>query len=307
MPPIPRRRLSPATRLLRAADQQVPPLRTDTLHAFAAMRYALSRTSQALKGALASQNMLLVDPLLTQAVATGMGGLRRALLAHATAVIARVTQSAAPPVRLATFAEAVEVEILGRFDLTNPWVVQAISEAVGTQIRAIDDRTLLAVRQLVRQGFEGGRTPASMARQLRDWIGLTPLQSQATARLRDTLAHAGHSARDVAARVERAVAKKIRERAELIARTESLRAANLGQHLLWLQADQQGLWDRDTMRRVWVITPDERLCPEVCQPIPGMNPQGVLLDQPFQTPRGLMQYPPAHPRCRCCLASRRLP
>jgi hypothetical protein len=83
-----------------------------------------------------------------------------------------------------------------------------------------------------------------------------------------------------------AYARKYRKyRAETIARTESMRALNMGTQEAWRQAVQDGKIVEDLIRRFWKVAHDERTCP-VCKPIPEMNPNGVKLAQPFATPRG---------------------
>lgn len=88
-------------------------------------------------------------------------------------------------------------------------------------------------------------------------------------------------------------------RSRVIARTEALRAANVGIQDAWRQAIEKGAVDEFSVRREWIVTPDERLCPH-CRPIPEMNPKrGVMMAQPFATPRGPVMLPPVHPQCRC--------
>ncbi len=77
----------------------------------------------------------------------------------------------------------------------------------------------------------------------------------------------------------------------------TINALNLGQQLGWRQARDNGLID-DSARRFWIVTPDDRLCPE-CAAVPGMNPDGVGLDEEFDTPYGPMEGPTLHPQCRC--------
>jgi len=87
-------------------------------------------------------------------------------------------------------------------------------------------------------------------------------------------------------------------RAETIARTESLAAANYGVHESWIQAVDDGSLPQE-VKRVWIVTPDDRLCP-ICIEIPDMNPDGVGVEEQFDTPEGPVDDPPApHPNCRC--------
>jgi hypothetical protein len=50
------------------------------------------------------------------------------------------------------------------------------------------------------------------------------------------------------------------ERAELIARTETMRASNEGQQEAWDQAVEEGLLTGNEQQE-WIVTPDDRLCP----------------------------------------------
>jgi hypothetical protein len=98
-------------------------------------------------------------------------------------------------------------------------------------------------------------------------------------------------------------AKLLRYRAETISISETMRASGWGRHGLWMQAAEEGFIDIDRTRRHWITTPDDRLCRRPnggCAAIPGMNPQGVRLDEPFKTPFGPVMVAGAeHVRGRC--------
>lgn len=103
-----------------------------------------------------------------------------------------------------------------------------------------------------------------------------------------------------------AYARKYRKyRAETIARTESMRALNMGIQEGWRQAVMEGKVEEHLIRRFWKVARDERLC-ELCAPIPGYNKKGVALGQPFTTPSGPRTLPPVHPSCRCHIFIRRM-
>lgn len=93
-------------------------------------------------------------------------------------------------------------------------------------------------------------------------------------------------------------------RARTIARTEAIRANNMGIQEAWRQAIESGKVSESLVRRQWIVARDERLC-EICAPIPRLNPKvGVKQGQPFATPKGPMSMPPAHPNCRCTMVIR---
>lgn len=82
------------------------------------------------------------------------------------------------------------------------------------------------------------------------------------------------------------------DRADLIARTETMTAANEGQRQSWDQATEAGLLTGDE-KRVWIATDDERVCP-ICDELDG---ETTDLDGEYPGDGG--DGPPAHPDCRC--------
>lgn len=80
-------------------------------------------------------------------------------------------------------------------------------------------------------------------------------------------------------------------RAQLIARTESMRAVHEGQREAWDQAVDEGLLTGEE-RRVWIVTPDDVLCP-ICEALDG---ETATLDGTYTED---VEAPPAHPNCRC--------
>lgn len=98
--------------------------------------------------------------------------------------------------------------------------------------------------------------------------------------------------------------KYLKHRSETIARTESMRATNIGVQDAWRQAIETGKVGEDLIRRKWIVGHDERLC-EVCSAVPGMNPKvGVKFAEPFSTDKGPVMLPPLHPNCRCTVVIR---
>ena len=184
-----------------------------------------------------------------------------------------------------------------RFDVPTPDMTTFIDQYVGQQLVAVTETTLAQVRQVVRAAVAGGRTIQQEARELRAVVGLTPRQTAAVDALRQRLTDEGRSEAYITSQVEVAADRGIRLRAQQIARTESMRVANAAQQQLNEQAQEDG-WLPADQKRQWLVTPDQRLCP-LCKPIPEMNPGGVALDEPFQTPEGPLDLPPLHPLCRC--------
>ena len=186
-----------------------------------------------------------------------------------------------------------------RFDVPTPDMSAFIERYVGQELVGVTDTTRAQVRQIVRQAVESGQTHRQAAKELREVVGLTPRQTSAVEALRQRLTDEGRSDRYITSQVELAADRGIRLRAQQVARTESMSVANAAQQQLNEQA-QEGGWLPPDQKRQWLVTPDSRLC-EICAPIPGMNPGGVALDEPFQTPDGPLDMPPRHPNCRCTL------
>jgi hypothetical protein len=113
---------------------------------------------------------------------------------------------------------------------------------------------------------------------------------------REGLLAAGADATSARAQTAKYADRKLRERAETIARTEVMTTLNYGQELAWDQAIGEGLIDPDDTLKVWVVTPDELLCP-ICEPMAG---EAVGIDEEFE-----VEGPPAHPNCRCTTGLRR--
>lgn len=82
-------------------------------------------------------------------------------------------------------------------------------------------------------------------------------------------------------------------RAELIAQTETMAAANAGQQEAWAQAVDSGLLNGDEQQE-WIVSDDDAACDD-CSDLDG---ETVGLDEEFSDGS---DGPPAHPNCRCTL------
>jgi hypothetical protein len=203
-----------------------------------------------------------------------------------------------------------------RFSIVNPETARFVEDYTLNLIRNISEDTREAVRRGLMSDVASGRNPRETARTFRSNLGLTPRQEQAVRNYHRALEDGGTSSltralRDrrgdaavlraartgealPADRVDRLVdayrRKMLRHRSEVIARTESLRAATIGQRAAVRQALAQRAVDDSRLRRFWVKTNDSRIR-DAHRAIPGMNPDGVGLDEPYQTPLGPLMYP----------------
>lgn len=157
-----------------------------------------------------------------------------------------------------------------------------------TMVKGVSDVTQRGMQEAIALGFEDGIAPKKLSRNLQNMIGLSEFDAAAVSAVS---AQSGASAG--AALADRL----IKRRSNVIARTETIRAANAGQSIFWQQAVNNGLLTGMELRE-WIVTPDDRLC-EICEPMEG---QRVGLNDEFETGDGDRVFsPPAHPSCRCAV------
>lgn len=199
-------------------------------------------------------------------------------------------------------AEQVERQILkragvvGRFDLVNPAAIDAATYRSSLLIRSITAETRAAVQQVIARSIATGVPPRIAALQIRPLVGLTPRQMATVANYRSQLLEAGAS-QTAAAKAGGKYAKKLlADRANTIARTETIRASVDGQQDVWKSAKTEGLISADAEQQ-WIVADDERLCP-ICG---ALADQTAPIDGSFTMGSGSISGPPAHPRCRCAL------
>lgn len=209
------------------------------------------------------------------------------------------------------------------FDRTSAEAVQWARDHSSQLVTQVTKETREAIRQVVTRAFQEGIAPREAAKLIRDVVGLRMDQVDAVLNVRqklmDAAARAQRTGRAVTVRVpgvprgikvppdglppdrqssilQRYADRQLRQRALMIARTETIAASNAGQQLQWQQAVRDGLLRGNEQQR-WTVTFDERLCP-ICRPLHG---QQVPLGQPFRTANGPVMGPPAHPNCRCAV------
>lgn len=305
--------------LTELADKVAPKLRASFVAAIRALRSKVD--VQALTRALQSGH---VDQVM-RAVGFDPTG------ADLDAMWARIRDAAEDGAKAAS--ELIEAQTGARaevyFGASNPAVEAHFDAYRGGLIRQITEDTRQGVMQVIRQTTAAGMNPTVAARQIKGMIGLTERQAQAVQNyraelesrskaalvraLRDrrfdrTVARAaerneGLNADQIDRMVERYAERYLAFRAETIARTEAIRAVQAGADVAIHAAVTDGKLPVDKVRRMWIVAYDERTC-AICKQIAALNPDGVALGKPFNAPLGSIQYPPAHPRCRCAVAMR---
>lgn len=181
-----------------------------------------------------------------------------------------------------------------RFDILNPRTVAWIKERSAALVTEISDETRLAIRETIRAGVEKGVSPASLARHIRQHVGLTSRDQVAVLNYWSRLLEDNPDGADALA--DTYAKRLLKRRSENIARTESAIASHAGQQQAWDQAAEEGLIDKNNARKEWITTEDDRLC-DSCS---AMDGQRVPMDSDFVSPDfGAVPGPPLHPSCRC--------
>jgi hypothetical protein len=282
----------------------VPPSRIQRLAAAAARAFRA-----AVEGALVATRAALDVDALTVALATqNLGHAERAIPWDQVgeAVLTTAAMAVAQPLVVGTAqATARDVGIpVGQarvaFGVADPalgWVARTLTADLVT---AVGDETRTAIRETLARVLtdptRGRLTPAD----LEPLIGLTSRDARAVDRLRaETLARALEAglpevraqaqADQVAAQAAR---RYLRARAQLIARTETIRAQELTRHLTWDRLQREGALPL-ALEVQWRVADTPTVC-EVCRPLDG---QTVPLGGKFEP--GGFAHPPAHPACRC--------
>lgn len=155
------------------------------------------------------------------------------------------------------------------FDTTNQRALDWAADRSSELITEIGPETRAAVQTVIADGISAGRPPVQIARDINRIVGLrsdqvdallsfgsrlTAAEPGATVFMSDTavtVPAAGPSADFVDRQVERYAIRLRKQRAVLIARTETLRASNEGQRQLWLQAQDRGDLPTD-LKRTWI-------------------------------------------------------
>lgn len=137
--------------------------------------------------------------------------------------------------------------------------------------------------------------------RIRESIGLLPRQVRSLNIYRNELRDQGMNNAIVRSRAKTMHLSMLANRADMIAKTETMAALNAGRIALWVTGAEQGVVNRNAVKR-WVTAPNRReaIC-KVCRPLDGVE---VGLLESFDVPRyGLLGKagPPAHPRCRCVI------
>ena len=283
-----------AARLLDAAARSAEPgMRDAFLSSIRKLRLAVQEA--ALADALASGGSAetILDLIPWNDVAAEP--LRRAWQAILLDLVAE-----ASGIALSVLPEAVTGNLQASGQRAADWAQQNVAHLV----TGITDSQRVAIRETVARVYHGPEelrlTPAQAAKTIRSTVGLTPKLTDAVVSFQGDLVADGVALPRAQAQAGKYAEKLRAYRADMIARTETVTAANQAQQATWHDAAAEGLISVQNSVRVWHVIDDDRLDLLVCAP---MDEQRVSLNQPFVTGDGRYVYTPAaHPGCRCYLS-----
>lgn len=195
--------------------------------------------------------------------------------------------------------EMAKLNIPLSFNLRNEYSLPWIQSQAGGLIKDISMQTRQNIVKLINASFVDGIPPQTLARLIRSEIGLLPREAAAVDRRYLASIEQKIPAKQAIATSDRYAAKLLNDRAERIARTETIAAEAQGQLASWRVAQDEGFIVAGTRRR-WISGTEEGgVCLECVllgqdEPIP--------MGAAWRTSRGPIMGPPAHPNCRCTAA-----
>lgn len=197
-------------------------------------------------------------------------------------------------------------EVIPAIGVIGPGALAADSAAWAAKnssklITGVSQKSKNAIRATITAGIVANHTPDQIARDIQQIVGLRTPQAASLLRHGEKLASQGVSGSAISSTLTRMRQGLITNRARLIARTETINAANGGQQLTWQIAQREGILTDDNSRKVWIITPDDLLDLVICAPMPDMEEnQDLKIGDLFTTGLGAqIEHPTAHPGCRC--------
>ncbi len=197
-----------------------------------------------------------------------------------------------PNVLLDAMSAGAKAKPLGMaFDVANPKAVEWATTQAAKLVTDVSTEARKAIRSVVTDGVEAGLAPRETATLIRTTIGLTERDASAVMKSHLALLADGVESEKALAKAERYSSQLLTKRAETIARTETMEAANEGQAQLWDQAVEAGLLDPSDAMKTWIASPDA--CPE-CAEVDG---ETVPMSDDFS----VGDDPPLHPNCRCTI------
>lgn len=163
------------------------------------------------------------------------------------------------------------------FDLISQLVLDRVRQDAARLVVGVGQDTVLSLRNILEVNYLEGLGAPAAGRVIRSVVGLLPSHATAVGNYAALLHRQGIPEPNRSHQITTYARRLLNYRAENIARTETISAANAGQMQGWLAMADRGVLDRRRTRVVWVVTEDDRLCPW-CAPMDG---QTIELGQLF--------------------------
>ena len=163
--------------------------------------------------------------------------------------------------------------------------------------QGITEQQRLVVADIIQNAMSQGLRPTDLVGEIKANIGLTNRDYIATLNRRELHLDAGYSAPEADALVAKYRETLLKKRANLIARTETIKAQSQGRRDAWKVAQESG--DLPSVRRKWIArpgSPDPNAPCEICMDLDGKT---ATLDGTYESLEGPVDGPPAHPACVC--------
>ncbi len=296
-----------------AAEYADAAIARDLQDAFTALGEQIDQ--QAVRQAIAAHNYQAIIDLIPQ----------EQLGEDLAAALTRLVDVSRETAALAVQALADRAEIRIAFDQLAPRFTNLMVDMRTGLIQGMTKEAQETLQAIIVDGFQRGIGTDQIALNIRGMISLGQSRARAVLNYQASLQNLDSRALDYTLRdarfdgsvsraigqgidlpnerIDRMVARyaerQLGSRARTIARTEALRAANVGYRAGYQQMADKGLLDKAGVTRKWLVAPDEVTC-EICQSIAWMNADGVGMDEEFDSIDGPVLDPPdPHPNCRC--------
>ena len=188
----------------------------------------------------------------------------------------------------------------GSFNLTNSLAVEFASQHAAENTPNLTEEARQAIRLIVTRAFVEGGHPFQQGREIVKHLQLTREEKESVEAERTRLEGKRYKVERLSKALDRFAGKLLRERARIIACTETATASNRGQFADWHEAAKKGFLNPSATMRVWIASGD----PDTCAACLGMRDRPATLFEPFDTPLGPRLTPPMHDGCRCSMGLR---
>lgn len=169
--------------------------------------------------------------------------------------------------------------------ITRESALRIAKESAGRLIKDILDGSRSSLAKIIEQGLLEQKDMRELTKDISKMIGLREDQLDKIKEYEEQLKKKGYSDEQIKKLVDKESERKIRERSEVIARTETRMAIE--------SAELEFQKENGAKRKVWIASDN---CCDEC--LDNVSIGSIGLDEDFPSGR----VPPAHPNCRCSVA-----